>query len=136
MRRVLTPSFSQVLFSDDDLPDVTQEIKLLAAKEQAFASGKAGQGAVSTRKQASSLIAKMEGCTISSSEDCAQPARPGSKRSTRRGKILKPPCEESACKALNELQAEEKEALRTIKEGLEVFRASDAEAAVKGKFSS
>ncbi|XP_053153378.1 separin isoform X2 [Hemicordylus capensis] len=139
-------------FSDDsdpeDLPETAQDPKFPVAKELVAATCRPGQRPASSRKQSKMSLAKMEGCSTSSSCDCSQTAktkpqhgRPCGKRATRRGKqqddSQEPPCEERTLKAKNAQEEEEKEVLRTIKEGLEasfeVLRGSEEEAmAVKG----
>nr|XP_056714274.1 separin [Euleptes europaea] len=134
-----TKSRLKVVFSDDsDLegpPEATWEAKLPAAKEPAASSRRMGRKAAPSRKQSAASLAKMEGCSASSSDDHPHAAkapprrgRPGGRRAAKQGRqqeeISKAPCEEETP---NEPGEEEKEVLRTvedIKAGCEVLQGS------------
>ncbi|XP_077185241.1 separin isoform X2 [Paroedura picta] len=100
----------KVVFSDDsDLegpPEATREVTLPVAVEPATSTRRPGRKAAPSRKQSAARLAKMEGCSASSSDDhrCPQAAkaqprqgRPGGRRTAKRGKpqeeVRKLPCE-------------------------------------------
>ncbi|XP_062979177.1 separin [Elgaria multicarinata webbii] len=135
-------------FSDDSdpegLPEATQGSQFPAAQEPATAPRRTGLRPASIRKPSKLSLAKMEGRSASSSDDCSQVAkakprhrRPCAKRVARQGK-QQVPCKERTGKSQNDLGKEEenKEVLRTIEEGFEasfeVLRVSDEEEAFKG----